>query len=149
MLKVWNLHTPQWYIPQSTIQNGISLMIEISHNTSPFGKSHGQWLSSVQWRIYILRPKPLTTSSKSLLMNITASESNCNSIAPPLVKHYLDLRSPLIHFVTHLDGLCHSYLDVRTPVCMDYFKSTIQQYNAATYHTFPTNWRRLPLPLVW
>ena len=86
-------------------------------------------------------------------MNITASESNCSSSAPPLVKHYLDLRSPRTHFVTHLDGLYHSYLDVRTPVCMDHFKSTIQQYKlyyiAATYHTFPTDRRRLPLPLVW
>ena len=107
---------------KSTFHNGISLMIEITHNTSPFGKSHGQWLSSVQWRIDILRPKPLTASSKSLPMNITASESNCNSIAPPLVKHYLDLRSSRSHFVTHLDDLCHSYLDVRTPLCMDHFK---------------------------
>ena len=68
----------------STIHNSISLMIEISHNTSPFGKSHGQWLSSVQWRIDILRPKPLTASSKSLLMNITASESNCTTTGEAL-----------------------------------------------------------------
>ena len=127
---------------QSTIHNGISLMIEISHNNSPFGKSHGQWLSSVQWRIDILRPKPLTASSKSLLMNINASESNCSSIAPPLalVKHYLDLRSPHTHFVTHLDGLCHSYLDVpQTPVCMDHFKSTVLNIAVTYFPNQPTD----------